>query len=432
MPWATFEQDDEFCVYKVGADEERTGESLGCHPTRKDAQEQVSALYASEKAGARHSGNDKADIQSIHDYAVRQGAECAVKQEEAEEKPEEDEVKKSASLLEQFKGWLKAAFNGKHEPEEVVLQSTVEAMKDDSGRLMLLLHTTNAFRDRDREIFMDKALQDYAASAEAGSPVDYWHTPWDFGKVKWTGYGEKALFELIEPNEDPASQELIQHVATHPDYWGASHRFQYQPEEKNNGVFSELRKSKSTLLPISAASNPFTAARGLSKEHKTMDDQKVAELKNILSPDAFSAAMSFIDGEEGKSRRLVEAGVAYKEAEPAPLAESAPVPTPEPTAPAPEPTPPAPSPLTAEAIAAVLQQQLQPLFTRLETLEAKEKERADLPRSASSIFNPASRAAETALGKDQLKNVGPGSEEPVTDPMVLSLLRSFGASTPTA
>lgn len=431
MPWATFEQGDEFCVYKVGADEERTGETLGCHPTRAEAQEQVSALYASEKAGARHSGNDKADIQSIHDYAVRQGAECAVKHgtaPEAEEKPEEDEVKKSASLLEQFKGWLKAAFNGKHELEEVVLQSTVEAMKDDSGRLMLLLHTTNAFQDRDREIFMDKALQDYAASAEAGSPVDYWHTPWDFGKVKWTGYGEKALFELIEPNEDPASQELIQHVATHPDYWGASHRFQYQPEEKNNGVFSELRKSKSTLLPIGAASNPFTAARGLSKEYKEMDDQKVAELKNILSPDAFSAAMSFIDGEEGKSRRLVEAGVAHKEGPPDPPAEPAPVPDP-PAPPEPEPAPPA---LTAEAIAAVLQEQLQPLFTRLETLEAKEKERADLPRSASSIFNPASRSPQTALTPDQLKNVGPGSEEPVTDPMVLSLLRSFGASTPTA
>jgi hypothetical protein len=71
MPWATFEQDSQYCVYKVGEDREKTGESLGCHPSREKAQAQVAALYAGEgsKAGARHSTADRTLIKGIHDRA---------------------------------------------------------------------------------------------------------------------------------------------------------------------------------------------------------------------------------------------------------------------------------------------------------------------------------------------------------------------------
>ncbi len=48
MPWATFEQGDQFCVFKVTAEGEKDGETLGCHPSRKEAQGQVAALYAEE------------------------------------------------------------------------------------------------------------------------------------------------------------------------------------------------------------------------------------------------------------------------------------------------------------------------------------------------------------------------------------------------
>lgn len=48
MPWATFKEGDEFCVYKLDADNEKTGETLGCHPSRDKAQAQVAALYAKE------------------------------------------------------------------------------------------------------------------------------------------------------------------------------------------------------------------------------------------------------------------------------------------------------------------------------------------------------------------------------------------------
>jgi len=49
MPWNAFKRDNEWCVYKLNADDEPEGETLGCHATEAEARQQVEALYANEK-----------------------------------------------------------------------------------------------------------------------------------------------------------------------------------------------------------------------------------------------------------------------------------------------------------------------------------------------------------------------------------------------
>lgn len=48
MPYKAFAENDQYCVYKLNANDEKTGKSLGCHPSLKLANEQVAALYAAE------------------------------------------------------------------------------------------------------------------------------------------------------------------------------------------------------------------------------------------------------------------------------------------------------------------------------------------------------------------------------------------------
>jgi len=48
-PYGVFKQDDEYCVFKVNEDGDRTGEALGCHPSESAADEQIQAIYASEE-----------------------------------------------------------------------------------------------------------------------------------------------------------------------------------------------------------------------------------------------------------------------------------------------------------------------------------------------------------------------------------------------
>lgn len=47
-PYNVFEQDSEYCVYKLDADGEPTGETLGCHESVDEAEAQMAALYANE------------------------------------------------------------------------------------------------------------------------------------------------------------------------------------------------------------------------------------------------------------------------------------------------------------------------------------------------------------------------------------------------
>jgi hypothetical protein len=49
MPYLVRKRDNQFCVYKEGADGQATGDSLGCHATEAAARDQVKALYANVK-----------------------------------------------------------------------------------------------------------------------------------------------------------------------------------------------------------------------------------------------------------------------------------------------------------------------------------------------------------------------------------------------
>lgn len=52
MPWKAFRRGDEWCVFKIDADDAATGDSLGCHDTRAKANTQMAALNANvEEAG---------------------------------------------------------------------------------------------------------------------------------------------------------------------------------------------------------------------------------------------------------------------------------------------------------------------------------------------------------------------------------------------
>ncbi len=48
MPWKSFLVEDEYCVFLLDADDNRTGSSLGCHETKAEADGQVAALNISE------------------------------------------------------------------------------------------------------------------------------------------------------------------------------------------------------------------------------------------------------------------------------------------------------------------------------------------------------------------------------------------------
>lgn len=49
MPWKVKKEKNQFCVYKEDENGEPAGDTLGCHDTQKEADDQLAALYASEE-----------------------------------------------------------------------------------------------------------------------------------------------------------------------------------------------------------------------------------------------------------------------------------------------------------------------------------------------------------------------------------------------
>lgn len=56
-PYNVFEEDGEYCVYKVDEDGGKVGETLGCHPTASEAEDQIAAIHASEDEKEKGNGN---------------------------------------------------------------------------------------------------------------------------------------------------------------------------------------------------------------------------------------------------------------------------------------------------------------------------------------------------------------------------------------
>ncbi len=55
------------CVYKTDGDGNRTGETLGCHPTHARAQSQMAAVHAAEGQRKEHDKGKAAEIAQVYE-----------------------------------------------------------------------------------------------------------------------------------------------------------------------------------------------------------------------------------------------------------------------------------------------------------------------------------------------------------------------------
>lgn len=281
MPWATFQEGSKYCVYKLDADNNKTGESLGCHPSRAEGQEQVAALYAaekkSEKAGARHSAGDNSLIQKAHDMLCELGAEC----------------KAVERGLGPFENTDKLAI-----------------FKDASGKYRWIAFSSSAFRDRDREIVSTKALTDDVARADSDGdygPLRFWHEPGiDFGYTDFNAMEGRVLVESGGFTDEIIGERLKQYQ----DELGLSIGFTHPASEPDvSGIYHNIRRFERSIVPADKASNLLTQFV-VKHTGDVMDATKKTLLERLIGPDL---AAKFI-GQAGETQKAAEsAGLKFKE-----------------------------------------------------------------------------------------------------------------------
>ncbi len=196
-------------------------------------------------------------------------------------------------------------------------RSSVKTFKGLDGKTYLLTWTTNAFRDRDGEIFTTKAIEDLVtrmSDQKDKGTFRFWHLPGsDFADIEGQAMSGRFLVEWGPFHDTPIGQTFKsffeQHPQAHatiaPDGWGSSHGFRYLPEDRKDGVYEWFDKHETSVLPSLAAANPYNP----KQEVFNVDDKQRAALEQIGGKDLVSLVETT---GEGLTKDLEEADVAYK------------------------------------------------------------------------------------------------------------------------
>lgn len=177
--------------------------------------------------------------------------------------------------------------------------------------------STNAFRDREQEIFSTKSLEKYVQEAEKKSDRGYfnlWHIPnTDFAEKKWQGVAGRFLIEAGPFLDNEMGQAAFKffkeyadgHKNLAPEGWGCSPEYRYLPEERKTGVYDNVWITRTSTLPKMAAANIWT--QGGMTMALTKEQEKAA--KEIFGEEL---TKQIIKSAEDKTKELEEAGVAHK------------------------------------------------------------------------------------------------------------------------
>ncbi|MHC4984337.1 MAG: hypothetical protein ACYTF6_14370, partial [Planctomycetota bacterium] len=199
-------------------------------------------------------------------------------------------------------------------------EETSFAVKTVDGQPWLFTWSTNAFEDRQNEIFSTEGLEDFAARAfkkEDKGRFDFWHIPGsEFGRKEWIAVPGRYLAEagpfLKNEKGARAFYILTNYPQGHPDIapegWGCSPQFRYLPEEKEKGVFENFDITRTSVLPRFAAANLWTG----EPEVMTMaiSEQQEKAGRAFFGDELYDR---IVEEGEAKTKEREAAGTAFKE-----------------------------------------------------------------------------------------------------------------------
>ncbi|HMB74830.1 MAG TPA: 2'-5' RNA ligase family protein [Kiloniellaceae bacterium] len=164
-----------------------------------------------------------------------------------------------------------------------IIAKAFKAIDDD--RRLLLVVTSNAYRDREREIVEQKAWEAYVdyvwkdGTFDGETPLLLWHGGEPIGDIIYTDTEGPFLIEVAR--ERPDAVINLAHDGEAPieaqisDVWdaleeqddlGASPEFAYIEQDRADSVYEVVLKTETSILPQSAAANVYTFAEVLRRQ----------------------------------------------------------------------------------------------------------------------------------------------------------------------
>lgn len=315
MPYEMRRRGDEFCVVKINPDE--TEETVNCHDNEEDAAAQLAALRINVEAEEDEMAKDDDKQVEIITPEKDRGIE----------KKSGDTFMKRLKLA--AKNILDIITLAEREQKEVktdILTSNYGVtQKEVNGDLWHFTWSTNAFEDRDREIFSTRSLKQYVdQAAQSGDRgfFNFWHMRGtDFARKEWQMVIGRFLVEagpyLDNQAGKAAKQFFAKYSGNHPEIapegWGCSPEFRYLPEERAKGTYENIWITRTSTLPKFAAANIWTETSQLARSKMAITDYSDDQIKaaiEVFKDEEF--LKTIIQQGEDKTAELEAIGVAHK------------------------------------------------------------------------------------------------------------------------
>lgn len=180
---------------------------------------------------------------------------------------------------ESFCAWLKHQCTGEWPGQK--------ALADQSPLRLAIIISSNAYIDRQREIVRQKALEDYVESAWKGNmfvgsnPLLVWHGGDAIGDIVYADMEGPFLIEVAQERPDGpvnlakrgeapvmTTVKAVWDALENSDIdWGASHEFLYAVKDREDGVYDNILKLETSVLPRENAANGYTFFAVIGDNH---------------------------------------------------------------------------------------------------------------------------------------------------------------------
>lgn len=318
MPYAIAEEGfgdcEDIAVVKTDTEELVEG---GCHETMEEAQAHLAALSLAEEEEALH---DEEEEKQDDEPVVILTEEVEASEEKAGRRLKDAMLKRlrdAATTIKDLLSW--AQYDG----EDKEFTGGI-AIKEIDGEPWHFMWSTNAFVDRENEIFATKALDNFANEINQKDEkgfFNFWHIPGtDFAEKRFVETVGRFLVEAgpyLKDEKGRAALEFFKkykngHPEFAPEGWGGSPEFRFNLEDRDDGVYDWLWIDRTSTLPRAAAANVWTESKQTEVDMSTLDGQRKDAAVALFGEEFIEDLLK--DGEK-RTEALEEAGVAHKEKE---------------------------------------------------------------------------------------------------------------------
>lgn len=228
-----------------------------------------------------------------------------------------DRLKDFGDLIKELLGWAEYQ---EIEMDKAFGHDSGFALKEVDGEVWYFTWSTNAFKDRQGEIFSTQSLEQYVEEAkerEEKGFFNFWHIDGtDFARKEWQAVVGRFLVEAGPFLKNEAGQRALKfftefasgHSEFAPEGWGCSPEYRYLPEEREKSIYNWIWITRTSTLPRAAAANIWT---GPNQEVKIMSlegQQKEAAI--ALFGEEF--VDNLITQGEKRTKKLENAGTDFK------------------------------------------------------------------------------------------------------------------------